>query len=94
MPLSSDPEPRSGGFLAAATAFLKLALPMFVSRAGLATMGIVDAVMVSRFAGRELALLGLAEGTLGRFMDIMAAFLLGGLVVAARIYREPASVLG
>lgn len=86
MPLSSDPEPRSGGFLAAATAFLKLALPMFVSRAGLATMGIVDAVMVSRFAGRELALLGLAEGTLGRFMDIMAAFLLGGLVVAARAF--------
>ena len=65
-------------------AFLKLALPMIVSRAGLASMGIADGIMVARFQSREFAWLSLAEGTLGRLLDIGIAFLIGGLLLVPR----------
>ncbi len=73
---------RPRGF--SARAFFGLALPMIVSRTGLAAMGIADGVMVSRFQAHEFAWLSLAEGTLGRLLDLFVAFLLGGLALVAR----------
>lgn len=65
---------------------LRLALPMIVSRAGLAAMSIADAVMVSRYDPGQFAVLSLADGTLGRIVDIFAAFILGGLVLVPRAF--------
>jgi MATE family multidrug resistance protein len=65
-------------------AFLRLAVPMIISRAGLTTMGIADGIMVSRFQSHEFAWLSLAEGTLGRLLDVFCAFLIGGLVLVPR----------
>ena len=65
---------------------VRLALPMIVSRAGLATMGIADAVMVSRFSPSEFAALSLADGTLGRIADVFAAFVIAGLVLVPRAF--------
>jgi MATE family multidrug resistance protein len=67
-----------------ARAFFGLALPMIVSRTGLAAMGMADGVMVSRFQAHEFAWLSLAEGTLGRLLDLFVAFVIGGLAVVAR----------
>ena len=64
--------------------FLKLAVPMIISRAGLTTMGIADGIMVSRYQSHEFAWLSLAEGTLGRLLDIFCAFLIAGLVLVPR----------
>ena len=66
------------------SSFLRLAIPMVVSRAGIAGMTIADGVMVARHSTGQLALLGLAEGTLGRLLDVGIALLLGGIVLAAR----------
>jgi MATE family multidrug resistance protein len=71
-----------------AGAFLRLAAPMIISRAGLTTMGIADGIMVSRFQSHEFAWLSLAEGTLGRLLDVFAAFLMGGLVLVPRHYAR------
>jgi MATE family multidrug resistance protein len=57
---------------------------MIVSRAGLAAMGIADGIMVSRYQSHEFAWLSLAEGTLGRLLDVFIAFLIGGLSLAPR----------
>ena len=65
---------------------LKIAVPMVVSRAGLATMGIADAVMVGHFNPSQFAFLSLADGTLGRVLDLCAAFLLGGLILVPRAF--------
>lgn len=59
---------------------------MIVSRAGLATMGIADAIMVSRYSPAEFAALSLADGTLGRVIDIFAAFVIGGLILVPRAF--------
>ncbi len=67
-----------------ALAFLRLALPMIVSRAGLAAMGIADGIMVSRFGSHQFAWLSLAEGTLGRLLDVFVAFLIGSLSLVPR----------
>ena len=67
-------------------AFLRLAVPMIISRAGLTTMGIADGIMVSRFQAHEFAWLSLAEGTLGRLLDVFCAFLIAGLVLVPRHY--------
>ena len=67
-------------------AFVALALPMIVSRAGLAAMGIADGVMVSRFDPKNFAALSLAEGTLGRLLDVCVAFLIGGLSLVPRAF--------
>jgi MATE family multidrug resistance protein len=69
-------------------AFLQLAVPMIVSRAGLAVMGIADGVMVARYKPVEFAWLSLAEGTLGRVLDICVAFLIGGLLLAPRLFAQ------
>lgn len=69
-----------------AVALARLALPMIVSRAGLAAFGIADAIMVSRDAPAQLAMLGLADGTLGRIADVFAAFVIGGLILVPRAF--------
>lgn len=69
-------------------AFLRLALPMIISRAGLAAMGIADGIMVARFQAHEFAWLSLAEGTLGRLLDICIAFLIGGLSLVSRHFAR------
>ncbi len=63
-----------------------LAVPMIVSRAGLAAMGIADAIMVSRYNPSEFAALSLADGTLGRIVEVFAAFIIGGLVLVPCAY--------
>ena len=67
-------------------ALARLALPMIVSRAGLAALGIADAIMVSRYDPAQFALLSLADGTLGRVSDVFAAFVLGGLILVPRAF--------
>jgi MATE family multidrug resistance protein len=69
-------------------AFCLLALPMIISRAGLAAMGIADGIMVARFESHEFAWLSLAEGTLGRLLDIFIAFLIAGLTLVPRHFAQ------
>jgi MATE family multidrug resistance protein len=69
-------------------AFFHMALPMIISRAGLAAMGIADGVMVSRFEARSFAWLSLADGTLGRLLDVCIAFFIGGLSLAPRHFAQ------
>jgi MATE family multidrug resistance protein len=61
---------------------------MIISRAGLAVMGIADGIMVARFQSHEFAWLSLAEGTLGRVLDIFIAFLIGGLSLVPRHFVQ------
>jgi len=68
--------------------FLLLAVPMVVSRAGLAGMSIADGIMVARYSPTQLALLGLSEGTLGRVLEILVALLIGGIALAARAHES------
>ena len=65
-------------------AFFLQAAPMIVTRAGLAAMGIADGIMVARYQAHEFAWLSLAEGTLGRLLDVCVAFLIGGLSLVPR----------
>jgi MATE family multidrug resistance protein len=65
-----------------------MALPMIVSRAGLAAMGIADGIMVARFEPHEFTWLSLAEGTLGRLLDIFIAFLIGALSLVPRHFAK------
>lgn len=74
---------------AIAPSLLRLAAPMLVSRAGLAAMVLVDAVMLARFGARELAVATLAEGSFGRLSDVFGAFILSALVLVAAA-RPPA----
>jgi len=76
------PEPASvgrGGGIAARLTFLSETAPLILSRAGLATMGIVDMVMLARHGSVDLSAAGLAEGTFGRVLDVCVAFLIGAL---------------
>lgn len=76
-----------------ARCFLSLAGPMIVSRVGLAGMSLADGVMVAQFSAsgtHELAVLGLAEGTTGRALDVMAALVIAGLTMAARPGQDTA----
>jgi multidrug resistance protein, MATE family len=70
--------------------FLRLAVPMVISRAGLAGMGIADGIMVARHSSAQLALLGFSEGTLGRVLDVLVALLIGGIALAARANESAA----
>lgn len=74
--------PSSSSFRA--SAFLAMAAPMIVSRAGLATMDIADGLMVARYQSHEFAWLSLAEGTIGSLLDICVALLIGGLILVPR----------
>lgn len=56
---------------------------MVLSRAGLAAMVVVDAVMIARYGSDELAVSRLAEGTFGRLADVFAAFMHAALVLVA-----------
>jgi MATE family multidrug resistance protein len=71
-----------------AGALFRLALPMIVSRAGLAAMGIADGIMVARCDPHEFAALSLADGTLGRLLDVFIAFLIGGLLLIPRHFAS------
>ena len=51
-------------------------------------MGIADGIMVARFQTHEFAWLSLAEGTLGRVLDIFIAFLIGGLSLVPRHFAQ------
>lgn len=76
-----------------AWAFYRLAVPLITSRAGLAVMGMADALMVSRYNAHEFAWLSLAEGTLGRVLDVFVAFLIGGLSLVPRALAQGDSSL-
>ena len=71
-----------------APAFFRLALPMIVSRAGLAAMDIADGIMVARYSPHQFAWLSMAEGTLARILDIFIAFLIGGLSLVPRHFSQ------
>lgn len=68
---------------------LRRAAPMVLSRAGLAAMVLVDAIMLAHFSAEQLAVATLAEGTFGRLSDVFGAFMLSGLVLVAAA-RAPA----
>ncbi len=51
-------------------------------------MGIADGIMVARYQSRDFAWLSLAEGTLGRLLDIFVAFLIGGLLLVPRHFAR------
>ena len=63
---------------------------MIVSRVGIAGLSLADSLMVARYSPSEMAVLGLAEGTLGRVLDVATAFLLAGMPLAGPgMYRAP-----
>lgn len=62
-------------------ALLKLATPLVISRAGLAMMGVIDAVMLAHLGSSHVAAMALAEGTFGRLLDICVAAVASALVV-------------
>ncbi|MCY1667609.1 MATE family efflux transporter [Rhizobium sp. SL86] len=62
---------------------LRQAAPMVLSRAGIAAMAIVDALMVARLGSSELAATTLADGTFGRIVDICISGLHAALVLTA-----------
>lgn len=66
-----------------AAALLRVAVPMVISRAGIAGMGIADGIIVARHGAGDLAALGLADGTIGRVLDVMLVFLAAGMVLVA-----------
>ncbi len=59
------------------------AAPMIISRAGIAGMAIVDALMVARLGAGELAATTLSDGTFGRIVDIGISGLHAALVLTA-----------
>jgi len=68
------------------SALLRLALPLVVSRAGLVALGLADAIMVAHHSATEFAALALADGTVGRLVDVFVAFVIGGLVLVPRAF--------
>jgi MATE family multidrug resistance protein len=62
---------------------LRLAAPMILSRAGMAAMTVVAALMTAHHDASELAALNLAEGTFGRVADICLSAVLSGAVLVA-----------
>ena len=62
-------------------ALLKLATPLVISRAGLAMMGVIDAVMLAHLGSSHVAAMALAEGTFGRLLDVCVAAVASALVV-------------
>lgn len=66
-----------------ARGLLALAFPLVLSRAGLAAMAITTAALVARFDAGQVATFALAEGTLGRIIDIGIAFVASAIVLFA-----------
>jgi MATE family multidrug resistance protein len=62
---------------------LRLAAPVAVSRAGMMTLGAVDALMVGRHDGRELAFYGLGSVPIGILLLGGAGLLMGTVVMTA-----------
>lgn len=65
-------------------AFAGLALPMVISRLGVAAMGIVDGMMLARHSTQQLAVNGLAETLMGRLLEATMIFVTAGLALAAQ----------
>ncbi len=86
-----DPEPRRH----APAGLFRQAAPMIISRAGIAGMAIVDALMVARLGSSELAATTLSDGTFGRLVDIGISGLHAALVLtaAARLPEKAAARL-
>ena len=61
---------------------------MIVSRAGLAAMSIADGIMVARWSAADFAGLSLADGTIGRLLDVFVAFLFGALSLVPRYFAQ------
>lgn len=83
--------PASPGAAMPEPSLLRLATPMVLSRAGLAAMVLVDAIMLARFSAQQLAVSTLSEGTFGRLGDIFGAFMLSALVLVAAARAPSAS---
>ncbi|MEK8024959.1 MAG: putative multidrug resistance protein NorM [Pseudomonadota bacterium] len=64
--------------------FFALGLPMVVSRLGLAAMAITDGVMLAHHSSRQLAVHGLADAVMGRWLEVGMAFVMAGLTLAAQ----------
>ncbi|TGE01250.1 MATE family efflux transporter [Methylobacterium nonmethylotrophicum] len=62
---------------------LRVALPLVVSRAGLAAMIVTNGWMVARHDVREVALASLAAGTFGRLTEVFGAAILSALPLVA-----------
>jgi MATE family multidrug resistance protein len=75
--------PASAQAAAREPSLLRVAAPMVLSRAGLAAMVLVDAIMLAHFSAQQLAVATLAEGTFGRLTDVFGAFMLSALVLVA-----------
>ncbi|SIR32036.1 multidrug resistance protein, MATE family [Rhizobium sp. RU20A] len=79
----------------APSGLFRQAAPMIISRAGIAGMAIVDALMVARLGSSELAATTLSDGTFGRLVDIGISGLHAALVLtaAARLPEQAAARL-
>lgn len=64
------------------------AVPMVVSRLGLALMGLTDIILLSRHDPMELAKATLLESTFGRGLDIAIAFIVSALPLAAFAFSK------
>lgn len=65
-------------------AFFAIALPMIVSRVGVAAMGIVDGIIVARYSTEQFAVMGSAEAIVARLLDVAMVLATAGLPLAAQ----------
>jgi MATE family multidrug resistance protein len=72
------------GWFGEARRFAALALPMVVSRLGVAAFGIADGLMLARFSTQQLAVQGVADPLIGRVMEVAMAAVTAGLALAAQ----------
>lgn len=82
IPLPAPDQPLGLG--AQARAYLPLAVPMVVSRLGVAAFGIADGVMLARYSTEQLAVQGVAEPLMARVMEVGMAAVTAGLALAAQ----------
>lgn len=64
------------------------AVPMVVSRLGLALMGLTDIILLSRYDAMELAKAALLEGTFGRGLDVAIACVVSALPLIAAAFSR------
>lgn len=72
------------GLAREAAQYWPLAGAMIFTRLGLATMDIVDGVMLAQKSGRQLVFYGLADAMAGRVLDVGLALMMAGLALAAQ----------
>lgn len=83
-PPAAPPAEPPAGLAEQARAFAALALPMVVSRLGVAAFGIADGLMLARHSTEQLAVHGLAEPLMGRVMEVSMVLVSAGLALAAQ----------